>query len=146
MSLIQQITDDMKLFMREKNQIGLSTVRMLKSEIKYAEIEKKESLTDDEVIKVIQSAIKKRKDAAEQYANAGRKELADKELAEIEILKKYMPEQLSEEELKKIIKDVINEVGADSPKQFGVVMKTVMSKVQGRADGKIVSKLVKEVF
>lgn len=146
MSLAQQITDDMKKYMREKNQVALGTVRMLKSDIKYAEIEKKETLSDDDVIKIVQSAIKKRRDAAEQYANADRQELADKEKEEITFLEGYLPEQLTEEEVQQIVKGVIAETGITDQKQFGLVMKAVMAKVQGKADGKIVSRLVKEVF
>lgn len=146
MSLAQQITDDMKKFMREKNPVALTTVRMLKSDIKYAEIEKKEALSDDDVIKLVQSSIKKRKDAAEQYADGGRQELADKELEEITYLEGYLPEQLSEDDIKKVIAGVIAEIGAGDQKQFGLVMRTVMTKVQGKADGKVVSKLVKEAF
>lgn len=146
MSLMEQITADMKQYMREKNSVALGTVRMLKSEIKYVEIEKKDSLTDEDIIRVVQSAIKKRKDSAEQYEAAGRKELAEKELAEVKILEKYLPEQLDEESLVKIIKEIADEIGADSPKSFGLIMKTVMGKVQGKAEGKTVSALVKEVL
>lgn len=146
MSLLEQITADMKQYMREKNSVALDTVRMLKSEIKYVEIEKKDSLTDEDIIRVVQSAIKKRKDSAEQYEAAGRKELAEKELAEVKILEKYLPEQLDEESLVKIIKEIADEIGADSPKSFGLIMKTVMGKVQGKAEGKTVSALVKEVL
>ena len=146
MSLLEQITADMKQYMREKNSVALDTVRMLKSEIKYVEIEKKDSLTDKDIIRVVQSAIKKRKDSAEQYEAAGRKELAEKELGEVKILEKYLPEQLDEESLVKIIKETAEVIGADSPKSFGLIMKTVMGKVQGKADGKTVSALVKEVL
>jgi uncharacterized protein YqeY len=136
----------MKKYMKEKNQAALSTIRMLRSEIKYAEIEKNNKLSDEDIIKVVQSAIKKRKDAAEQYENAGRKELAEKELAECKILEKYLPEQLDTESLIMIIKETIEEVNAKDAKSFGIVMKTVMAKVQGKADGKTVSALVKEVL
>lgn len=146
MSLVQQITDDMKKFMREKNQLALTTVRMLKSDIKYTEIEKKEPITDDEVIKIVQSSIKKRRDAAEQFEKGGRQELAEKEIAEIEFLKGYLPEQLSEDDIKKIVADTVTEMGTGDQRQFGMVMKAVMAKVQGKADGKVVSKLVKEAF
>ncbi len=146
MSLLEQITSDMKQYMREKNSEALSTIRMLKSEIKYAEIEKKDKLSDDDIIKVVQSAIKKRKDAAEQYEAGGRKELAEKELSECKILEKYLPEQLDKDTLVKIIKETVEEIGDTSPKAFGLIMKSVMGKVQGKADGKTVSSLVKEVF
>ncbi|KAA0258084.1 GatB/YqeY domain-containing protein [Deferribacter autotrophicus] len=146
MSLKNQILDDMKKFMREKNEIALGAIRMLRAEIKNAEIDKKKELDDDEVIQVVQSAIKKRKDAVEQYEKAGRADLAEKEKKEIEILSKYLPEQLSEEELKKIIEEEIGKLESKDKKYFGQVMKGVMSKVKGRADGKLVNKLVNEAF
>ncbi|BAI81042.1 conserved hypothetical protein [Deferribacter desulfuricans SSM1] len=146
MGLKEQILEDMKTYMKEKNSVALGAIRMLRAEIKNAEIEKKGELTDEDVIKVVQSAIKKRKEAAEQYEKANRHELAEKEKKEIEILSKYLPEQLSEEELKKIIAEEINKFESKDKKFFGQVMKNVMAKVKGRADGKIVNKLVSEAF
>ena len=142
MDLKSRINEDMKNHMKSKDSLALNTVRMLKAEIKNAEIAKIGELSDDEIVKVIQSSIKKRRESAEMYSNAGRSELADKELREIDILQKYLPEQLSENEIIEIIKGVISE---SKEKNFGAIMKTVMAKVQGRAEGKVVSSLVKEV-
>lgn len=142
MDLKIRINEDMKTYMKTKDSLALNTVRMLKSEIKNAEIEKMGELTEDEIVKVIQSGIKKRRESAEMYKNAGRAELADKELKEIDILQNYLPEQLSEDNIIKIINEVVSSSGQ---KNFGIVMKAVMAKVQGRAEGKTVSRLVKEV-
>lgn len=143
MDLISKITEDMKIAMKSKDSLALNTIRMLRSEIKNAEIAKKDKLSDDEIVKVVQTAIKKRKEAAEQYKNAGRDDLYEKEMIEAKTLEKYLPKQLGEDELKKIIKDVINETNSDN---FGLVMKEVMSKVGARAEGKVVNKLVKELL
>ena len=143
MDLISKITEDMKIAMKSKDSLALNTIRMLRSEIKNAEIAKMDKLTEDEIVKVVQTAIKKRKEAAEQYKNAGREDLYKKEMAEAKVLEKYLPEQLEEEELKKIIADVINETKSDN---FGIIMKTVMSKVGSKAEGKVVNKLVKEML
>lgn len=146
MSLKEQITNDMKTFMKEKNQLALETVRMLRSEIKYHEIEQKVELDDEGVQKVIASAIKKRKDSVQQYTDAGRKDLADKELAEVEVLMNYMPKQLSEDEVRAIVKEACEGVDKSDKRNFGKVMQVVMTKVAGKAEGKIINQLVKEVF
>jgi len=140
---MSKITEDMKIAMKSKDSLALNTIRMLRAEIKNAEIAKMDKLTEDEIVKVVQTAIKKRKEAAEQYKNAGREDLYEKEMAEAKVLEKYLPEQLEEEELKKIIADVINETKSDN---FGIIMKTVMSKVGSKAEGKVVNKLVKEML
>lgn len=145
MSLKDQITEDMKTYMRSKNTVALGAVRMLKSEIKNVEIDSGE-LDDAGVQKVIATAIKKRKDAAEQYTNAGRPELAEKEMAEAEFLSKYMPQQLSEDEVKAIVAEACEGVDTSDKKNFGKVMQAVMAKAGGRADGKLVNQLVKEAF
>jgi len=146
MSLKDQITADMKTYMKEKNSVALDAVRMLRAEIKNTEIDSKTELDDAGVQKVIASAIKKRRDAADQYKDAGRPELADKELKEVEFLSIYMPKQLSEEEVKAIVSEACEGVDTSDRKNFGKVMQTVMAKAQGRADGKIVNQLVKGAF
>lgn len=144
MTLKEKISEDMKRYMKEKNQICLDTVRMLKSDIKNAEIEAMKELDNDGIIKVVQTGIKKRKDSADIYIKAGRKELADKELAEVKALEAYLPEQLSAEELEKIIKDTIDSMEEKAKSNFGIVMKSVMAKVSGKAEGKKVSEAIKE--
>lgn len=146
MGLKDQILEDMKTYMKEKNQVALGAIRMLRSEIKNAEIDKSGDLTDDEVIRVISSSIKKRKDSVNQYRDAGRHDLAAKEEEEIKVLEKYMPEQLSEEEIKEIIVEEMKELDTPDKKYFGKIMKNVMAKVGNRADGKLVNKMVKEAF
>ncbi|MGD9808565.1 MAG: GatB/YqeY domain-containing protein [Deferribacterales bacterium] len=146
MSLKDQITEDMKTYMKEKNTVALGAVRMLRAEIKNAEIDSRSELDDEGVQKVIATAIKKRKDAADQYNGANRPELAEKEMAEADILMKYMPQQLSEDEVKAIVTEACEGVDTSDKKNFGKVMQAVMAKAQGRADGKIVNQLVKEAF
>jgi len=146
MSLKDQITADMKTYMKEKNTVALGAVRMLRSEIKNVEIDTKVELDDDAVQKVIATAIKKRKDAAEQFTNANRPELAAKELEEAKFLSQYMPEQMGEDELKAIVAEACAGVDTSDKKLFGKVMQAVMAKSQGRADGKLVNKLVKDAF
>lgn len=143
--LPQQITEDMKTAMREKNTVALGTIRMLKSAIKNAAIEKggaDAELDDGEVIAVIRKEVKKRQDSIEQYESAGRDELADQEKTEIEVLNAYLPEPLSTEEIEAIVDAAIAEVGATSRKEMGQVMKIVQAQIAGRADGKTLSQAV----
>lgn len=146
MSLKQRITDDMKQFMKDKNQLALDTVRMLRAEIKNVEIEVRSELDDAGVQKVITTAVKKRRDAAQQYKDAGREELAEKELKEADILMSYMPEQMPEAEVKAIVTAACEGVDTSDKKNFGKVMQVVMQKTAGKADGKIVNQLVKDAF
>ena len=134
----------MKKYMKEKNKIALNTVKMVNAEIKKQEIDKQKELSDEEVISVIEKQIKNRKDSAEQYKNAGREDLAEQEEEEIKVLIKYLPEQLSNEEIEKIVDDVIKEIGAESKSDFGKVMGKIMPKVKGKADGNLVKKIVQE--
>lgn len=143
--LSQQITEDMKTAMREKNTLALSTIRMLKSAIKNAAIDKggaDAELDDAEVIAVIRKEVKKRQDSIEQYTTAGRTELVEQEEAEMAVLNGYLPEPLSEAAIAEIIDAAIAEVGATSRKEMGQVMKIVQEKTGGRADGKTLSQAV----
>lgn len=144
MTLKEKILEDMKRYMKEKNQICLDTVRMLKSDIKNAEIEAMKELDNEGIIKIVQTGIKKRKDSADIYIKAGRKELADKELEEVRALEAYLPKQLSAEELEKIIKETLDSMEEKAKNNFGMVMKSVMAKVSGKAEGKKVSEAIKE--
>jgi len=135
----------MKMAMREKNTVALNTVRMLKSAIKNAAIEKggaDAELTDPEVMAVVRKEVKKRQDSIEQYEAAGRTELADQEKAEMEVLNGYLPEPLSDEEIAAIVDAAVAEVGATSRKEMGQVMKLVQERTAGRADGKTLSQAV----
>ncbi len=144
MSLKDRILQDMKDSMRARDALRVSTLRLLISEIKNKEIDAKGELEDGDVLTLIQKAVKQRQDSIIQYEKGGRKDLADKEKAEMEILKLYLPEELSQDEILKIIDNAIATTGASSLKEMGKVMKEVMPKVKGRADGKLVNELVRK--
>jgi len=144
--LFDQVNNHIKEAMKGKEEKRLSTLRMLLASLKNKKIDLGvgKELTDTDVLMVIKSEIKKRKDSIEAYENGGRNDLADSEKEEISILEKYMPEQMSVEELEKIVKDTISEVGAKGAADFGKVMGVVMSKAKGQADGNVVSAMVKK--
>ena len=143
MSLQERIQQEIKAAMLAKDADKLGTLRLLKSALGYAQIEKKtDSLPDAEVMAIIQREVKKRRDSAEQFTTGGRPELAEKELKEIIDLETFLPKQLSPEELEQVVRAAIQEAGATSKKDMGVVMKAVQAKVAGRADGKTISGLV----
>jgi uncharacterized protein YqeY len=144
MSLKEKILQDMKGAMKARDSLKLSTLRLLVSQIKNREIDAKDELKDDEVLALIQKAVKQRQDSINQYEKGGRQDLADKEKAEMVILKAYLPEELSQEELLTIIDEAVSVTEASSPKEMGKVMKEVMPKVRGRADGKEVNELVRK--
>lgn len=146
MTLKEQILEDIKHYMKEKDNVALNAVRMLKSDVKNAEIAAIKELDDDGIIKVVASSIKKRKDSAEIYIKNNRQDLADKELAEIKVLEKYLPAQLDDEAIKTVIKDVIASLDDNMKKNFGAVMKNVMAKVGSSAEGKRVSELIKGIL
>ena len=143
MALKDQLDADMKAAMREKAQLRLDTIRMLKSAIKYREIELMKPLDDTGVVTVVSSEIKRRRDSIEQYRAGNRVDLAEKEETELGILQAYLPAQLSEADLRAKVEEAVKKVGAQGPKDMGAVMKALLPEVQGRADGKAVSELVK---
>jgi uncharacterized protein len=143
MALKEQLDADMKTAMREKDALRLSVIRMLKSAVKYREIEIMKPLDDAGVQGVIASEIKRRRDSVEQYRAGNRQDLAEKEEAEIRILQGYLPAQLSEDELRAKVDAAIAATGAKGPKDMGAVMKALLPEVQGRAEGKTVSDMVK---
>ena len=144
MALKDTLDADLKAAMKDKDQLKLSVVRMLKSAIKYREIEVMKPLDDAGVQGVIGSEIKRRRDSVEQYRQGAREDLAAKEEAEIAVLQSYLPAQLSPEELSRVVDAVIQRVGAQGPKDMGRVMKELLPEVQGKAEGKAVSELVKQ--
>ena len=146
MKLQDQITEDLKNAMRNKDVDTLSTLRMLSSAIKNKQIALQTALSEDDIIGVIASQAKQRKDSIEQYKSAGREELAQKEEKELSILNNYLPTQMSEEEIKTIITDTIVKIKAQGPQDMGKVMGALMPLTKGKADGAIVSKLVKETL
>jgi len=143
MALKERLDQDMKVAMREKAQLRLGTIRMLKSAIKYREIELMKPLDDAGIEGVVSTEIKRRRDSVEQYKAGNRMDLADKEAAEIVILQAYLPQQLTEAEVRAKVEEAVKKVGAQGPKDMGAVMKALLPEVQGRAEGKLVSELVK---
>jgi uncharacterized protein YqeY len=142
-ALKEQLDADLKSAMRDKDALKTSVIRMLRSAIKYREIELIKQLDDAGIQAVIGSEIKKRRDSVEQYRTGGREDLATKEEGEIAILQAYLPAQLSPEELARIVDAAIARTGAQGPKDMGKVMKEILPEVQGKAEGKVVSELVK---
>ena len=142
--MFEKITKDLLDAMKSKDAFKLSVLRMLKSALKNEEINKKSPLTDDEVLTVIKKQVKTRKDSMNEYISYNRLDLAESLKGEIEILNAYLPEELSEEELNKIVDDTITELNVDSIKSMGLVIKTIASKYAARCDMGKVSALVKE--
>lgn len=147
MSLESRISEDLKSAMKEKNQLMLDVLRQFKSQVKYFQIEKKiETLTDDDSITVLKKMIKQRHDSIQQYSDAKRNDLAEKEKMENAILMKYLPEQMSPEELKGVVEAVIKENGFSEKKQMGQAIKLVMAKTAGRADGKEIQMMIASIL
>ncbi|MBQ7217676.1 MAG: GatB/YqeY domain-containing protein [Synergistaceae bacterium] len=144
MSLVQQITHDLTQAMKAREEPKLSALRMLKAELQKLQADKGKSyeITDSDVQTVIKRLIKQRKDAAEQYSSGGAADRAAAELAEVKILEPYLPSQLTDEALTVIITEAAAEINASSPKDMGKLMKAVMSKAKGQADGSRVKELV----
>jgi len=145
MSLKEKLQNDLTSSMRARYEIRSSTIRMILTSIKNEEVAGKEArdLSDAEIITVLSREAKKRREAAEAFDQAGAKDRADQERAEGEIIAEYLPAQLSESEIKELIKAAIAETGANSPAQMGLVMKSLQPKTAGKADGGLVSSLVK---
>lgn len=144
MTFLERIEQDLKTAMKNQDAARLSTLRLVKAALKNREIDKMAELTDDEASKVLQSLVKQRRDSVEQYNQAGRAELADKEAAEIKVIEEYLPAALDPAAIARIVAETITETGASSPKEMGNVMKAVMAKLAGQTvDGKLVSQMVK---
>ncbi len=149
MSIKKNIQADLKDAMKSGNTEKRDVLRMLDSMIKNVEIEKKkreDGLNDKESLEVIGKAVKQRKDSIQQYTDGGRKDLAEKEQSELDILVEYLPEQMSEEELSNIVKEVIEQTGAKDKGDLGKVMGMIMGKVKGKADGNMVREAVEKIF
>lgn len=142
--MVVKLQEDLKNAQLARDEVKVSTLRLLLSEIRNAEIAKGGDLSDQDIISVVQREFKKRKEAAEGFRSGGREDQAQKEESEASILQQYLPAQLSNEELTKIIEESINEIGANSPSDMGKVIGVVMGKVKGQANGSTVSALVKE--
>lgn len=143
--LEQRILEEYKEAMKNKDNLKSQTLSFLRAQFMNAALEKKKnSLDDNEVITVIRKQIKQRQDSIEQFTKGNRQDLAEKETKELAILKLYLPQELSSEEIKKIVEEAVLQTGALSIKDMGKVMKEVTAKIEGKADGKLVSDLVKE--
>jgi len=160
MSLKEKIQTDIKKAMQEKDQLKVSVLRMLmaaifnkekekraklsKTEEKLEKLDELSQLTDEEITEVISRENKERKDSIEQYQKGDRQDLAEQEKKELDILKDYLPEQMSEDEIRKIVKEEIEKLDASTPQDTGKVMGVVMSKLKGKAEGGMVNKIVQE--
>jgi uncharacterized protein len=159
--MIQKLNDDLKQSMRERNELKTSVLRLLISAIKYAELKKQDAefnkhpeisdlkqftLTDADILGVIAKEIKQREDSIEAYGQGHRQDLVNKETAEMVILKTYMPQQLSSEEIRVEVKQVIAETGAKGPSDKGKVMPKLMARLKGKADGKEINNIVTELL
>lgn len=146
MSLKEQLFADLKTAMKEKDTVRKDTVQLIRSGILQIEKDKKIELDEDGVLGVIAKQLKSRRDSLPEYEKSGRQDLIDKLNREIEILLGYLPEQLSEEEIQKIVEEAVAESGAASVKEMGKVMAIVTPKVKGRADNKVVGNLVRKML
>ena len=144
MGLEERLVDEMKQAMRSSDKLRLSTIRMIRTAVKNKEIELRKKLDDEEIQRVIQGMLRRNEESIEQFRLGGRMDLVDKESQEGDILKSYLPQALSTEEILKVIDETIQETQASSLKDLGKVMKSVMPKLTGKADGKVINQLVKE--
>jgi uncharacterized protein YqeY len=146
MTLQEKIMNDMKEALRSGDELRKSTLRMLRSAIGYKEVEVQHPLSDDEVLDVIAKQVKQRQDSITEYAKGGRQDLVDQERAEMEILMSYLPQQLTREEIEALARQAIQKLGVTDIKQQGLVMKELMPQVKGRADGKLVNEVVRQLL
>jgi uncharacterized protein YqeY len=146
MSLGERLNEDMKLAMKSQAKFKLSVIRMVRAAIKNVEIDQRKTLDDEEILDILSREIKQRKDSLQEFEKAGRDDLVEAVKAEIEILMEYLPQQLTEEEVKAIVQQTIQEVGASSKADMGKVMGALMPKVKGRADGRIVNQAVQQLL
>lgn len=146
MELESKIKEDLKEAMRKGDNVTRDVLRMLTSDIKNEGIKLQKELDEKDVLGVIRRNIKARKDSIEQYAGGGREDLAEKEKAELEVLERYQPAQMSEEDIRGAVKNAIANLGEDDAKNFGLVMKETMKATEGKADGALVRRIVKETL
>lgn len=146
MSHKEKLQNDLKTAMKARDELRVSTIRLALSAVRNLEIDKGRELTDEETMEVLSREAKRRRESIEGAEKAGRPDIAAKEAQELEILTVYMPEQLGEDEIEQIAKEVVFEVGAAGPKDRGRVMSALMQRVRGRADGKVVSQVVERIL
>ncbi len=146
MGLREKLDSDVKEALKSGAKDKLSTLRMLNAALKNKQIDKRRPLSDDEVVETVRSLIKQRKDSIEQFAKGGRQDLVDKETAEAAVLEGYLPQQLTRDEIEAMVRNAIAQSGAQGAKDMGKVMKALIPAIGGRADGKLVSELVKHAL
>ena len=145
MSLSEKLAKEMKNALKQRDKIRLSTIRLIRDAILKREIEQgRESLDDDGITKVISTMVRKSEEATEEFKRGGRQDLVDQENQQLEILRSFLPQQLSMEEIQSLINEVVQEAGAVDLKDLGKVMKILLPKISGRADGGIVNQMVRE--
>lgn len=146
MNLKERLSQDLKEAMKSKDQTRIRTIRLLIAAIKNFEVEKMGQATDEEVLQIMSKEVKKRLESIEMYRQANREDLAAEEENELKIIKSYMPEQMSEDQIRELAKQVIEQHNLSSLKDVGTAMKLIMPQVKGRADGKMVNKIVQELL
>jgi len=146
MSIEDKIFEDLKAAMKAKDSLKVGTLRMVRAQFKDTQIAKREPLNDDEQLAVLGNAAKRRREALEMYKNSGRDDLIQKEQAELDIISAYLPKQLSREEIEKVLKDIIKKTDVSSMQDLGKVMGPAMQQLKGKADGKLVQQLVREIL
>jgi uncharacterized protein YqeY len=144
MDIPAKLIEDMKTAMKSGDKVRLETIRGLRSQMKNVEIDKGRSLTEDEVIQVLNNAAKKRRESIEQFKLVNRFDRASEEQKELEIIQEYLPRQMTEKEIEDLVTDAMRNVNANSPSDMGKVMGAVMPQLKGRADGKLVQKIVQQ--
>ena len=142
--MLDQLQEELKIAMKAGEKAKMMGLRNIIGKIKAAQIDKGETLTDEESLKILKTAAKQLKESIDQYQKGGRDDLADKEAFELTLLEKYLPEQLSEEQIRQTVKNIVKNTGAGSMQDMGKVMGTVMKELAGSADGKLVQKIVQE--
>lgn len=146
MSLVEQLSDDMKEAMRSKDKLRLSVIRMVRAAIKNKEIDSGAVVSDEDALAIVQKELKQRRDSLQAFESAGRTDLADTAKDEIAILESYLPQQLSEDEIRTLVAKVIETVDAKGKSDMGKVMAALMPQVRGRADGKLVQQVVQTML
>lgn len=146
MSLKDKLMEDLKDSMRNKDVIKKNTITMIRAAIKQKEVDDRSEITEEDIIDIISKQLKEKRGAIEDFKKGNRQDLVDLTEKEIDILLEYLPKQLSEEELEKIVAEAIKETNATSMKEIGMIMKTVMPKVKGRADGNMVNNIIKKIL
>ena len=146
MSLKEQLMVDLKTSMKNKDTIRKNTITLIRAAIKQKEVDERNETSDEDILTIISKQLKERRGSMEDFEKASRNDLVEQTRLEIDILLDYLPKQLTEKEVEKIVSETIDELKATSMKEIGIIMKTVMPKVQGRADGNMINKVVKELL